>query len=330
MSRLAAVLVLLLGVVGVARAEVDRITFVRQFGIAYTPLLMMEADRLIETHAERLGLAGFKVDWKVMTSGAATNDGLLSGQLAFGIGAPPAMLLLWDKTRGTANAIRGVVGVAVMPTVLVTSNPAIRSLRDFGEGDRIAVPAVRWSNAALALQMASAATWGADQWSRLDRQTVALPHPDAAAQVIGRGDIRSHFASPPYDAYELRSPQVHKVLSSVEVMGRTSLTVIWTTERFAVANPRVEAAVRGAVEEALETIRRDPVAAADRYLQLSGDKIAREDLLTVFADPEIRFEAAPQGMMVFAQFMQRIGALKAAPADWRALFPGLAAGVPGS
>jgi NitT/TauT family transport system substrate-binding protein len=315
-----------------ARAEVSEITFVRQYGVAYTPLLIMEADRLIEKHAEALGLAGFKVNWAFLTSGAAANDGLLSGRLAFGIGAPPAMLLLWDKTRGTPNAIKGVIGVAVMPTVLNTRDPKITSIRDFTDHDRIAVPAVKLSNHAIALQMAAARAFGAENYARLDTLTVAVPHPDAAAQLMGRaaGEITSHFTSPPFDVFELKSPSVHTVLNSFDVMGDTSLTLVWTTERFAAANPMVVQAVYDAVQEAVATINRDKAAAADRYLALSGDKIARADLMAVFDNPRIQFNAAPQGVMTFASFMKQVGTLRAAPKDWKDLFFPAAQTLPGS
>ena len=314
-----------------ARADVASITFARQFGIAYLPLLMMEEDKLIEKHAEALGLPGFKVNWTILSSGAATNDGLLSGQLAFGIGAVPAMLLLWDKTRATPNAIRGVTGVAVMPTVLNTRNPAIKSVKDFTSNDKIALPAVKVSNAALVLQMAAAEAFGPENWAQLDRLTVALPHPDAAAQVMGRaGEINTHFASPPFNVFELRSPAVHTVLTSVDIMGDTSLTVLWTTERFAAANPKVVQAVYDAVHEALAAINRDKPAAADRYLRLSGDKIAREDLMTVLNDPHIQFNPAPLGVMAFARFMQKTGALRTIPPIWTDLFFPAAQTLPGN
>ncbi len=314
-----------------ARAEVAGIVFAKQLGIAYLPFLIMEEEHLIERHAAALGLPGFTVQWTTLTSGAVADDGLLSGQLAFGVGAVPAMLVLWDKTRGSSNAVRGVTGMAVMPTVLNTRNPDVHTVADFTDMDRIALPAVKVSNHALVLEMAAEKAFGGD-WARLDRLTVALGHPDAAASLMGRaaGQVDTHFASPPFTVFELKSPQVHTVLTSVDVMGDTSLTVLWTTQRFAAANPRVVQAVYDAVGEALGQINADKDAAADRYLRLSGDKIAREDLMTVLRDPHIRFEATPLGVMAFAGFMHKTGALRAAPSAWTDVFFPMAQGLPGN
>ncbi|WRL12909.1 ABC transporter substrate-binding protein, partial [Pseudomonas aeruginosa] len=48
----------------------------------------------------------------------------------------------------------------------------------FGAGDRIAVPAVGVSVQSRFLQYAAAKQWGDKQFDRLDKYTVALPHPD--------------------------------------------------------------------------------------------------------------------------------------------------------
>ena len=40
------------------------------------------------------------------------NDGLLSGSIGFGSGAPPALILLWDKTHASSNPVIGLGGLA--------------------------------------------------------------------------------------------------------------------------------------------------------------------------------------------------------------------------
>ena len=108
------------------------------------------------------------------------------------------------------------------------------------------------------------------------------------------------------------------------------MTVLWTTKRFAGANPLVVRAMYDAVHEALATINADKAAAADRYLALSGDKIGREDLLEVLADPHVQFNAVPMGVMAFAGFMRKTGALKAEPGAWTDVFLPVAQGLGGN
>lgn len=313
------------------RAEVAEITFAKQFGIAYLPLMIMEADGLIERHAAALGLPDFKVAWTTITSGAVANDGLLSGRLAFGIGAVPAMLLLHDRTRTSGNPVQGIVGVAVMPTVLNVRNPAVKSIADLTPDDKIAMPAIKISNHALVLEMAAARLFGMSNYAKFDAQTVALPQPDAAVQLMSpNGSITAHFASPPYTVFELRGPDVHPILNSRDVMGDTSLTVLWTTKKFANANPNVVRAVNDAIIEALGIINKDKEAAGDRYLKLSGDKIARTDLMKVLDDPDNQFSPVPMGVMAFARFMHQTGVLKSELAAWTDVFLPLAYTQPGN
>ncbi len=311
-------------------AEIGTITLARQFGIAFIPFLMMENGKLIEKHAQALGLADLKVSWTVLTGAAPMNDALLSGQLSFGTGAAPALILLWDRTRTSANPIRGIAAIATMPTYLNTRNPAIHTLRDYTDKDRIALPSVKLSNAALVLQMAAAKIWGDGQYARLDPLTVSMGHPDAVAQVMGAGEITSHFASPPYHVLERRDPRVHQVIDSVEVMGEATLTDVWTTTTFMRDNPTVVHAVLAAMREAVDTINADKEAAADLYLRLSRDRIDRADLLTVLRDPHTIYSLTPLGTMAFAEFMHKTGSIRTKPARWTDMFFPIAHDLPGN
>ena len=322
--------VLLLAVPGFAQAEVSAITLPRQYGIAFIPFLVMEDGKLIEKHAAALGLPALDVRWALMSGAGPVNDGLLSGALSFGAGAAPSLVLLWDRTRTARNPVRGIGAIATMPTVLNTRNPAVRSIADLTQADRIALPTVKLSNAAIVLQMAAAKLWGPAEYGRLDPLTVSMSHPDAIAQLLGNGQVDTHFASPPYQLPELRVPGVHTILTSVEVMGDATLTDVWTTQGFAAANPTVVRAVLDAMTEAVDTINRDKGAAADLYLRLSHDTIARDDLMTVLNDPHTIYSTTPKGTMVFATFMHSVGVVKSLPARWTDLFFPIAHALDGS
>ena len=139
-----------------ALAETNRIALPRQHGITFLPFLEMEG-RLIEKHARALGLPDLQVEWVVLSGAGPVNDGLLSGALSFGAGAAPSLVLLWDRTRASPNPVRGIGAIAAMPTYLNTRNPAIASIADYTEADRIALPSAKLSNAAIVLQMAAGA-----------------------------------------------------------------------------------------------------------------------------------------------------------------------------
>lgn len=316
--RLAAGVLFLL-VPGVTRAETNSITMARQYGITFMPFLEMEQNHLIEKHARALGIPDLVVNWTV-----------LSGTLAFGAGAVPSMILLWDRTRTSRNPVRGISGMSIMPNVLTTRSSAIHTIADYTEHDRIALPSVKLSNAALVLEMAAARLWGDANYAKLDPLTISMSHPDAVAQVMGNGEVTSHFTSPPFDVLELHDPRIHTVLSSVDVMGDTTLTDVWAATKFVENNPTVTRAVYDAIADAVDIINRDKSAAADMYLRLSHDKISKDDLMRVLDNPHIRFSPVPQGTMAFAAFMHKVGTIKMQPADWKDMFFPIAQGMPGN
>src|SRR4051794_23016197 len=109
-------------------------------------------------------------------------------------------------TRGTPNEVKAVCAVSSMPLVLITRNPAVKSIRDIGENDKIAVPTLRVSIQPILLRMAAVKEFGEAQSNRLDARTVALSHPEAAQAMLSGnlGEITAHFTSAPYIQMELK------------------------------------------------------------------------------------------------------------------------------
>ena len=174
----------------------------QQFGVVYLLLNVAQDQKLIEKHGQKLGVP-IKVEWIQLSGGNAANDALLSGSIdVAGAGVGP-LLTIWDRTRGRQN-VKGVASLGNFPYYLVSTNPNVKTIADFSDKDRIALPAVTVSVQARILQMAAAKQWGTGQFARLDRLTQSVPHPDATAAIIaGQTEINGHFATPPYQNQEL-------------------------------------------------------------------------------------------------------------------------------
>src|SRR5437660_869998 len=95
--------------------------------------------QLVEKHARAAGLTDFKTTWTRLTNGGASNDALLSGNVDMVISGGPNMLILWAKTNGR---VKGVVATGALPMLLVTNNPNVKTIADFTDQDRIAVPTI--------------------------------------------------------------------------------------------------------------------------------------------------------------------------------------------
>jgi NitT/TauT family transport system substrate-binding protein len=314
----------------VALAELAEIKIAKQYGIGYLPLMLMEDGKLIEKHAKVSGV-DVTVTWATFAGGNVMNDALLSNSLQVASGGVGPMITLWSRTRGNLD-VRGVAALNSMPLMLVTRNPTVKTVKDFTDNDRIAMPAVKISVQALALQMAAEQAFGPGQQNRLDSLTVSMAHPDAMQALLsGQSEVNAHFGSPPFQYQELARPEMHVVLNNYDVMGgAVTFNVVWTTEKFRSENPKLYEAFVKALDEAQGAINRDKRAAAEAYLRISKDRDTVDNIVRMMNDPQIVFTTTPQNVMKYADFMARTGAIKIKPESWKDLFFPNVHGLPGS
>jgi NitT/TauT family transport system substrate-binding protein len=305
-----------------ARAEASVVRISYGFGILYLPLMVMDREHLLEKHAKAAGLSDVKVEWKTFDGGNVINDAMLSGALDIaGIGVP-GFLTLWAKAKDNPRIeVRGLTGMSSSSMFLMTRNPAVKKLGDFTDKDRIAVPGIKTSLPAVLLHMAAAKEFGDANYAKLDPITVGLPHPDALAVMLsGKGEIDSHMASPPFSYIEAKSPALHRVFDSVDLLGNITLDMTFSTRRFVEANPKLAAAFVSAMQEACAAIAADKRKAAQIYSDVRKSKQPIDETLKILEDPNSKFSAVPEGTMRYAEFMSRIGTIKVKPASWKDLF----------
>ncbi|HWE26192.1 MAG TPA: ABC transporter substrate-binding protein [Myxococcales bacterium] len=305
-----------------AAGEPDEIRIAEQYGLAFLPLMIMRDQRLLERRASQAGLSKLEVRWAKFGAVSAINDALLAGELDFAAGGVPSLVLLWSKTRGTPDAVRGVGALGDIPNELIVSRPEVKSIRDLGAGDKIAVSAVKISNQAVALQMAAAQQFGADNYEKLDSLTVAMAHPDAAIALLSRnGAITAHFSSPPFLQRELRAPGLHSILSTYDVLGGpATLNVIWTVSRFHDQHPKTYRVFVDSLEEAIKLLNADKRGAAVTYKRMSNDPETVEAITAMLEDPRLVFTLSPHRVLRTAEFLHRIGRVKHRPSSWKDLF----------
>ncbi len=286
----------------------------QQFGVVYLLLNIAQDQHLIEKHGKTDGI-DIKVDYLQLSGGAAVNEALLSGSVDIaGAGIGP-LFTLWDRTKDRQN-VRAVVATGQFPYYLISTNPNVKSIADFSDKDRIAVPAVGVSLQSRFLQQASAQLWGDKAYNRLDKLQVALPHPDATAAIISNGtEITAHFSNSPFQEQALaNNPNAHIVLNSYTVAGGPNTPVVlYTTEKFRNENPRTYRAFVNAIAEAAQFTAQHPEEAADAFIRVNNSKIDRKLLLQILQSPEVKFTVTPQNTLALGQFMYRVGAIKHNP-----------------
>ena len=194
-----------------ARAETRTIRIAKQFGISYLPLTVMEEKKFLEERGKSLGI-DIKTEWVQFVSGAPMNEAIISGNLDFASGGVGPLLTIWGKTRGNIG-VKGVAAINAMPLYLNSIDPKVKTIKDFTEKDRIAIPSLKSSTQAILLQMEAERVFGKGQFDRLEPLIVTMSHPDSVAAILKPGhEVTAHVATSPYHEAEMKAG-LHTVTS---------------------------------------------------------------------------------------------------------------------
>jgi sulfonate transport system substrate-binding protein len=322
--RLAAVAALAAAVFvpNAALAEANIVRVAKQFGVGYMQYMVMQELKLVEKHAKAAGL-DVATEWATFRSSDVMNDALISGSVDFVSLGVPGIITIYSKTKGTASEVKGVLGLNISPLMLLVRDPAIKSLKDFKDTHRIALPAVKVSNQAIILQMAAAKEFGDAKYNALDHLTVSMSHPDATAAMLGgQSEITANFSSAPFQYRQLKNPNVKLLLNSKDLFldDPMSFNIIAATSKFRADNPKLYAAFVAGMKEATDIINADKRKGAEIYLKSTGEKTSVDEIMEVLADKDITYNNKVGGIRTFVNFMAKTGTLKNPPADWKDMF----------
>jgi NitT/TauT family transport system substrate-binding protein len=210
------------------------------------------------------------------------------------------------KTLGTLNE---------MPLYLNCARPDIKKLADLKPADRIAMPAIG-SMQHVVLQMAAEKELG--DAKRLNQQIVAMAHPDGTAAILSKREITCHLSSPPFQYEQLRDAGIHKVFDSYQVLGGPhTFNLVWASEKWVKANPKLVQAFVEALKEATAFVNDKPAEAAKIYVASEKSKSSEAEILAIMKQDGIKYTMTPSGFVKVATFMGKIGMIKKLPASWK-------------
>jgi NitT/TauT family transport system substrate-binding protein len=322
----------LLAAPAIVRAQAPlTVKFVQQRGLLYLPVDEMVTGGILQQEATKLGLGKIEATATTLSGPGPVVDAILSGAADYGTAALPSLLNLWEKTRGTANEVKAVGTVSNGAMTLYTINPNVKSIADFTDKDRIAVPTVRISFNSMMLQMAAEKLWNDPH--RLDHLTVGLGHPDAVVALSAgyeKATITAHIAVQPYTERGLKLPGAHKIADSREVFGGplTQITLL-ASKQTKEKNPTLFKAVANALNESIKVASADKKAAATLWKNAQKASESVDELVALLDDPGFEFTTQPHRIAYFAAFLNRIGTMKTKLGDWKEPFWETAHNQPG-
>jgi len=316
--------------VGPLRAETRIVRIAKQYGISYLPLTIMQEKKLLEAEGKKLGL-DLTTEWVRFTGGPPMNEALISGNLDFASGGVGPLVTIWARTQGNLK-VKGVAALNAMPLYLNSINPEVKTIKDFTDKDRIALPAVRVSIQAVVLQIAAEKVFGKGQEHKLDPLTVSLSHPDGLTQMMsGKSEITAHFTSAPFMYQELTDKRVHLVLNSYDVFGGPhTFNVVWATAKLYQGEPKLMQAFLAALYEAMKQIHDDPTGSAALWVKADKSKLEPAEAERIIKLPENNWTMTPLKTMVFADYMARVGMVPVKATGWKDMFIDAVHNLPGS
>jgi NitT/TauT family transport system substrate-binding protein len=298
------------------------------FGLAFLPTYLCQDLMLVEKEAKAEGL-DVKANYQRFLGAGPMQDAIASGAIDMGPYGVAALLIAWEKGQGTPRQPFAISGVTTLPLELVTNRRGVKSIADLKSTDRIAMPSLVSPQMYL-LEMASDKEFG--EYDKLQAQVVALPHPDSlSAMSSGANEVTAYFASPPFTEAALKSPKVHGILTSEDVMGQSSFLLMGATKRYIEAHPKMPTVIAKAIDAAAAIIRNDPRRAAEIYLKYEPSKTLDVATVTaVLTDLKDDFGSSVYGVQAYADFMAKLGQLQSPPTSWKDVVTSSIANSPGS
>lgn len=306
-------------IVAAQGAEARQVRISIQPGMSMMPLVVAQARGTIDARLRQANVAG-TVAWNQISGGPAMNDALLSDSIDFASGGSPGMFILWERAKGTRNEVRGLASMASIPQMMFTRNPNVKTVADFTPRDRIAVPSVGVGLQVMLVQMAAARQWGPQAWNRLDPITIQMPHAEATVALAApvATEITAHMSGPPQQWAQMKDPKLTRVFESTEIVGGPATqNIMWAKTAFRNANPRTTKAVLDGVDDAMVFCRNNLREAVEIFLRATNSNQDPAELTQNLRDPNVTFDTTPSRSMFFAEFMGRVGQLRAPPADWK-------------
>lgn len=272
-------------------SDVTKITIVQQYGMAYAPFKVMEEQSLVESNYK--GEGTLEVEYSVLNSGSSINDAFLSGDVQVGaMGVAPAI----TGTMSDAG-YKICSNMSAQPHRIMTNNPKIKTLKDIGAKDQIALVNLG-SFQHILLAMACEQQLG--DAHALDNNIAAMAHPDGMTALLNK-QVACQLTTSPYVFKEAAEGMTEvKALSEVWPEGNSFIVAVASKDLHD-NDPEAYQAVVDAIAEAIEYLNNNKEEAAE--LLCANEDVDAETMLEWLNDPACVYDTQLKGVMDMADFM---------------------------
>jgi len=278
------------------KSKTATLKIVKQYGMAYAPLKVMEKKKLIEKYYD----GDLDIEWNTLNSGAAITESFASGDVDVGaMGIGPAV------TGALSDCgFKICSGMSSQPNKLMTNDSSITSVKDITSDDKIAlVNENSFQHIILAMECKKVL----GDAHALDENITAMSHPDGMS-ALKAGSVACQVTTTPY-IFEEADDGMDEVTDFTDVWPQgNSFIVLCATKKLYKDNPELYEAVVKACAEAVKWINDNPKAAAKMLCEDEG--VDADTMLTWLKDPSCIYSTKIKGVMDFNDFMGENGFLE--------------------
>jgi NitT/TauT family transport system substrate-binding protein len=282
---------------GSGGGSTDTITIAYQPGIGYAPLLIAKQQRLLEKQFPKK-----KITWRILNSGSAIRDGMLSKNVQVGAGGIGPFLV------GYGNGLPWKIVIGLDDANLYLMSKSYGSLPEIRGKGKIAMPG---PDSIQAVVLRKAAQDKLGDAKALDSQIVSMGHPDGVQALIS-GQIAGHLTAPPFQGQEEKGG-ARPIVKSYDVFGEHTFNSVYVLDDFYKSNPDFIKAMQAAVASSAKMLESNPDQAAQVLSQETGGKVSAAEMKGQITAKDITFSTKPVGFMAFAKFMKETGLIKKVP-----------------
>ena len=278
--------------------DAAKLTIVQQYGMAYAPLKVIQEKGLIEENYD----GDVEVNFQTLNSGASINDAFVAGDVDVGLmGVAPA--ITGSLNEGVPYKI--CTNVSAQPHRLMTNDPNIKTLKDIGEKDQIALVNIG-SIQHILLAMAAKEQLG--DAHALDNNIAAMAHPDGMTALLN-GSVKCQLTTSPFVFKEAEEEGISEVeaIESVWPEGNSFIVAVASTDLHD-NNPELYEAVLAAFNDATAFMNDDPEAAAE--MLCVDEDVDAATYLEWLNDPACSYSTNLTGVSTMAKFMTEEGFLE--------------------
>lgn len=244
--------------------------------------------------------------WKIVDSGSAVREAILSGQGQLGTLGLSPFLVGWDKGMDW----KVLLATSLSDTWLVAMNPRIKTLKDFGPNDKIGVVA---PDAQQAIDLRKSAQDQLGNAHALDKNLVAIGSADGE-QALLSGQLAANYAGSPFQENEVAAGG-HIVVDTNAAFGHVGAGLVVLSQSFYNQYPTFSKTVFQDLRDASAYDASHHVQAAQYLAQDagSGGKASYALFKKLLDNTNLVFETTPSGLVAYARFMQSIGLISKVP-----------------